>query len=89
MRNRILKIIGGAIQAGIDKGQFALDKTPELELEMTKDPSFGDYASNAAMMLASRLKMKPRKIAEDIAANIQDPEGMIEKIEIAGPGELA
>jgi len=86
MRNRILKIIGGAIQAGIDKGQFALDKTPELELEMTKDPTFGDYASNAAMMLASRLKTKPRKIAEDIAANIQDPEGVIEKIEIAGPG---
>jgi arginyl-tRNA synthetase len=86
MRKKILEIISGAIKSCIDKGLLGIAEVPELELEMTRDPSFGDYASNAAMVLASKARMKPRRIAEDIVANISDPQGMIEKIDIAGPG---
>ncbi len=75
-----------AIKSCMDKGLLGIAEVPELEIEMTRDPSFGDYASNAAMVLASKARMKPRKIAEDIVANISDPQGMIEKIDIAGPG---
>lgn len=70
----------------MEKGLLGISEVPDLEIEMTRDPCFGDYASNAAMILASRARMKPRKIAEDIVANISDPRGMIEKIDIAGPG---
>ena len=75
-----------AIRSCIEKGSFSLAEVPDIEIEMTKDPSFGDYASNVAMVLASKARMKPRKIAEDIAANINDPQSIIEKIDIAGPG---
>jgi len=86
MRKKILKILSDAIKSCVEKGLFSIVEVPDIEIEMTKDPSFGDYASNAAMVLASRARMKPRKIAEDILANISDPHSMIEKIEIAGPG---
>lgn len=86
MRKKILKILSDAIKTCIEKGLFSLAEVPDIEIEMTKDPAFGDYASNAAMVLASKARMNPRKIAGDIVANIDDPRSMIEKIDIAGPG---
>ena len=59
---------------------------PYIEVEATKDPSHGDYASNVSMVLASQLKMNPRKIAEAIIRHIPTEEDFLEKVEIAGPG---
>lgn len=54
-------------------------------LEMPKDPSHGDMASNAAMMLANKLKLSPQLIAQKIIEKLLAHE-YIEKAEIAGPG---
>ncbi len=52
--------------------------------EATK-PEFGDYQFNGIMPLAKSLKRNPREIATEVAAEI-DTEGMISKVEVAGPG---
>ncbi|RLA70518.1 MAG: arginine--tRNA ligase, partial [Epsilonproteobacteria bacterium] len=52
--------------------------------EATK-PEFGDYQFNGIMSLAKSLKRNPREIATEVAAEI-DTEGMISKVEVAGPG---
>ncbi len=52
--------------------------------EATK-PEFGDYQFNGIMPLAKPLKRNPREIATAVAAEI-DTEGMISKVEVAGPG---
>lgn len=57
-----------------------------IELEVTKDSSFGDYASNLAMALASVVRDKPRKIAQILIDQIKDADQILEKIDIAGPG---
>lgn len=46
----------------------------------------GDYSTNAAMVLAKRLKKNPRSIAQDIINNLDFDSNIINKIEIAGPG---
>jgi len=48
-------------------------------------PEFGDYQFNGIMPLAKPLKRNPREIALEVAALI-DTEGMISKVEVAGPG---
>ena len=50
-----------------------------------KDPTHGDLATNAAMVLAKPAKMAPRKLAERMVPLIASDPG-IEKVEIAGPG---
>ena len=50
-----------------------------------KDPRFGDYQTNAAMMLSKVLKKNPREIATQIVEAIDGGE-LFEKPEIAGPG---
>lgn len=54
-------------------------------LEHPTDLSHGDFACNAAMVGAKQFGKNPRTLAEEIVANIE-PSGLIEKIEIAGPG---
>src|SRR5215470_5088149 len=54
-------------------------------VEPPRDPSHGDMATNAAMVLAKDAKSKPRDLAEQIAARLQN-EDLVAKVDIAGPG---
>jgi arginyl-tRNA synthetase len=55
-------------------------------LERPRDPSFGDWATNLAMVLAKPLGRKPRDIATDIVAKLDRATAGIASAEIAGPG---
>ncbi len=54
---------------------------------IASDTRFGDYQSNAAMILAKQLKANPRALAEQIKAALQ-VEDLCEKITVDGPGFL-
>jgi len=60
----------------------------EPELERPRDPSHGDWSSNAALVLAGALGKPPRVIAEEIRERIDPVEAGIESAEVAGPGFL-
>ena len=56
-----------------------------VTVEPPRDPDHGDLATNAAMVLAKPLGMKPRELATAIAARLaRDPD--IDTAEVAGPG---
>ena len=57
-------------------------------LERPRDPSHGDWASNAALVLARRLGESPRGLAERVCALIDREAAGIESAEVAGPGFL-
>ncbi len=77
MREKLEKIIRNA--AEID------DSTPVI-IEIPNRAEHGHFATNVAMTLASKRRLPPRKLAELIVKNIEDTEGIIEKVEVAGPG---
>ncbi len=81
-RDHIEAIIEKLVEAGsLPRG---LD-TARLTAEPPRDPSHGDISTNAAMLLAKPAGMKPRDIAEMMAAGLREVEGVSE-VEIAGPG---
>jgi arginyl-tRNA synthetase len=60
-----------------------------LSLERPKKAGFGDYSTNAAMLLAPTLGEPPRAVAERLGAALQERlAGRVEKVEVAGPGFL-
>ena len=88
MKQALVKLLEQSIQTGIDKGFLPPVAPPRIEVELTRDPGHGDYASNIAMILASQAKKNPREIAKILLEGIEDRDGVLEKVEIAGPGFL-
>src|SRR5215216_7213193 len=58
-------------------------------LERPPRPDFGDYSTNAAMLLAPALGEQPRTIAERLGIALSDTLATdLERVEVAGPGFL-
>lgn len=55
-------------------------------VEIPKDNTNGDYATNIAMQLTKILKQNPRNIANQVVELFNKDACNVEKIEIAGPG---
>ena len=88
MKQVLVKLLEKSIQAAIDKGFLPPVAPSRIEVELSRDPGHGDYASNVAMILASQAKKNPREIAKILSEGIDDREGVLAKVEIAGPGFL-
>jgi len=69
-----------ALSAG-SRGGITLERPPR--------PDFGDYSTNAALLLAPRLHASPREVAERLGAALQQAlGGALARFAIAGPGFL-
>ena len=88
MKNKIVELIEKAVNSCIEKKLLVALKLPDIEVEVPANTDHGDYASNIAMILASQAKQNPRKIAQIIQENLADPENIIDRTQIAGPGFL-
>ncbi|MGC1670350.1 MAG: arginine--tRNA ligase [Pseudolabrys sp.] len=56
-----------------------------IVVEPPRDPTHGDMATNAAMVLAKEAGKKPRELADSIAANLRG-DAKVASVDIAGPG---
>lgn len=65
--------------------QSSTVELPVLEFTPTKDPTHGDLATNAAMILAKPLRKSPRDIAQQFVEALKN-EDCVGAAEIAGPG---
>ncbi len=88
MKNRLLKLLEGSLRTAVADGLLPPTEPQSIELEFARDPKHGDYASNIAMVLASKARKNPREIAGIIADRIIDDDGILQKVEIAAPGFL-
>jgi arginyl-tRNA synthetase len=80
--------VTAAIETLKKDGVLPTDLTiPAIDAEAPRDPTHGDVAVNAALVLAKAAKMKPRDIAEALKGKLAAAKD-IEKIDVAGPGFL-
>ncbi|MEE1611293.1 arginine--tRNA ligase [Microvirga sp. CF3016] len=79
---RVADALGRLAEAG--KIPSGLDVS-RVVVEPPRDPSHGDLATNAAMVLAKEARMNPRALAELLVADLQE-DPRVTKVEIAGPG---
>src|SRR6516162_6121497 len=67
----------GFLPPGTDGSRIAIDPPREA--------AHGDMATNAAMVLAKVAGRKPRELADALARQLSG-DGLVEKVEVAGPG---
>jgi len=81
-RTHVLAVIeslvtDGVLPEGIDLGRVAV--------EPPRETGHGDISTNAAMILAKPAAMKPRALADQLAARLADVDAVTDT-EVAGPG---
>jgi arginyl-tRNA synthetase len=70
-------------------GGDAVPPSSRLTLERPKKAGFGDYATNAAMLLAPVVGAPPRDVAGQVGAELGALLGdRLDRVEVAGPGFL-
>jgi arginyl-tRNA synthetase len=85
VRDLVAELVSDATAAAVAAGDISLTEVPAAEPERPRDPSHGDWATSIALRSAKAAGMKPRDIAEIIAARIaKHPD--IASVEVAGPG---
>ncbi len=86
MKQKIKNLILQAAERAHQKGELPSSEFPSIDIEEPKLEEHGDFSTNAAMIMASVQRMPPRKIAEAVLRNLDNSEGLISGMEIAGPG---
>jgi arginyl-tRNA synthetase len=83
---RFSQLIDGLLDELVDEGSLPADcNRKAVAVEPPRDPSHGDLATNAAMVLAKGAGTNPRALAEAIKPKLEAvPE--VTSVEIAGPG---
>ncbi|WP_193074918.1 arginine--tRNA ligase [Pseudomonas sp. FME51] len=85
MKNLISQLLASAVSTLQSQGVLPADISPDIQVEIARDKSHGDFASNLAMMLAKPARMKPRDLAEQLVAALPQ-NAAIAEVNIAGPG---
>jgi arginyl-tRNA synthetase len=85
MRSRLHEAVRSAVRRLLEEaGSDAAP--PDFSLEVPRSPEHGDFACNAALLLAKPLRQPPREIAQRLIALLAAGEGVIARAEVAGPG---
>ncbi|UCG39758.1 MAG: arginine--tRNA ligase [bacterium] len=88
LKGTLTNIVKGALKLLAAEGKITLTP-PTPFIEMTRDRRFGDYATNVAMIMASRMEgVGARDLAEEVAARIWEMDGgrNLDEVKVAGPG---
>src|SRR5919109_758915 len=88
MRSYLRELLTRAVEKTARGGELNATELPPLFLEPPKQREFGDLATNVAMLWAKTAKKSPLLIAEAILKNLDDPEGILARKEVARPGFL-
>ena len=85
LKKQIEGLLAEALSALCDQLPHAI--VPAARVERARDPRHGDFATNAALLLAKPAGMDPRELAARIVALLPDSD-FVEGVSIAGPGYI-
>ena len=86
VKNEIKEEISSALGRLKEKGILVFNHEPEYTLEVPRERSHGDFATNIAMLLTKETKKNPREIAAELTGELDISRTKIDSIQIAGPG---
>jgi arginyl-tRNA synthetase len=88
MAAQLTDILRKALLAAREAGAVAFDAEPAVILETPRHAGHGDVACPVALGLAKAARRPPREVAQAVVDHLDLPEGLVTKIEIAGPGYI-
>lgn len=84
LKERLLKSLKEAVEETVKTKGIKIK--PEIKLEVPRQKSYGDYASNVAFILAKEAREPALRIAKEVVRNFKVSGSWLEKVEVASPG---
>ncbi len=86
IRQKLVLLISDALGSARSAGILNSETFPNVVVDTPAQEAHGDFACNIAMQLAKPERKSPRQIAEILLLHLHDPEKIIRRAEVAGPG---
>ena len=86
IKARVKEILDSCFAEGVEQGLWSGAAAGAYTVELPKHASHGDYSTNLAMIVAGREKKNPRAVAGLLAEKLRSRAGLLDRVEIAGPG---
>jgi len=80
-------VIRACLEAAVAAGDLTVSVPAEIRVERPRQREHGDWSTNIALQLAKPAGLKPRAVAELLAAQLAGRPG-IKSVDVAGPGFL-
>lgn len=84
-RQQVASALASALSSAMAGGDLPSVELPAFVVEEPPAPTFGDWSSNLAMVLAKPCRMAPRAVAEALISHLPPLEDL-ERTAVAGPG---
>jgi arginyl-tRNA synthetase len=85
MKHQVKQLVSAALQRLAEGGIDAAAALADPQIERARDPGHGDFATNAALVLAKAARRPPRELAQRLVEALP-ASPLVERVEIAGPG---
>ena len=85
MKEHIEELLAQSLLHLQREGVLPKESEPIIQLERTRSPEHGEFASNLAMVLGKAARMPPRELAQAIIDRLPRSR-QLDRTEIAGPG---
>jgi len=86
MKEKIESLLKQTLEDLMQDGVIPVCEPDIISVNIPPNKDFGDFASNIAMVMASKAKRPPREIAGAIKERMETHGDIIKKVDIAGPG---
>ncbi len=86
IRSQVKTLVDQCFQQGVEQNLWSDAAANLYNVEVPRHGGQGDFSTNFAMVLAGKEKRNPREIAGQLVDLLNRDEGLLDKVEIAGPG---
>ncbi len=86
MKELVRNLVREALEDCFADGTLTSGQFPAVIIEKPAHEEHGDFATNAAMLMAKAEKKAPRTIAEALVKRLEKGSELFARIEVAGPG---
>jgi arginyl-tRNA synthetase len=86
MKELLCDLVRKGLSSCFADGSLSSGVIPTIIMEKPAHAEHGDFATNAAMLLAKAEKKAPRVVAEVLVRHLQESAEICSKVEVAGPG---
>lgn len=86
MRELVKRLTLQSVEKAVAAGQIAGGDVAGIDVERPRDKAFGDWSTNAAMVLAKQVKRNPMEIAEILTGYLSGSVETFKAVEVVKPG---